>query len=126
MHKTFKINQHALLKSLENKILILEQDGKWMLPGGRVEGVGGPEEELAREIKEETGIEKFQIEGVLDTGISPSGDTFLITYKIKIEDCPKVKISEEHTNYAWVDESNINDYNFWHEHNKKKIICYLN
>ena len=96
-----------------------------MLPGGRVEGIGNPEEELKREIKEETGIESFRIEGILDTGISPSRDTFLIVYKIKLEGSPRIKISEEHTDYAWVDGENINEYSFWHEPNKKKIISYL-
>ena len=52
MYKTFKVNQHALLKNSLNKILILKQKGKWMLSGGRVEGMGSPEEELRREIKE--------------------------------------------------------------------------
>ncbi len=125
MHKSFKINQHALLKSSTNKILILEQEGKWMLPGGRVEGMGSPEEELKREIKEETGIEDSKIEGVFDTGISSSGETFLITYRAKVEGEPKIKISEEHTDYAWVDKNNIDDYKFWHEVNKEKILICL-
>jgi 8-oxo-dGTP pyrophosphatase MutT (NUDIX family) len=125
MHKFFKINQHALLKSSTNKILILEQEGKWMLPGGRVEGMGSPEEELKREIKEETGIEDSKIEGVFDTGISSSGETFLITYRAKVEGEPKIKISEEHTDYAWVDKNNIDDYKFWYEVNKEKILIYL-
>ncbi len=125
MHKFFKINQHALLKSPTNKILILKQESKWMLPGGRVEGVGSPEEELEREIKEETGIDNFEIEGIFDTGISSSGETFLITYKVKVKEEPKIKISEEHTAYAWVDKNNIDDYKFWHETNKKKILTYL-
>ncbi len=122
MHKFFKINQHALLKSSTNKILILKQEGKWMLPGGRVEGVGSPEEELRREIKEETGVEDFQIEGVFDTGISLSGSTFLITYKAEVEGEPQIEISEEHADYIWIDKERVNDYDFWHESNKKKII----
>lgn len=122
MHKTFKINQHALLKNSANKILILKQEGKWMLPGGRLEGMGSPEEELKREIKEETGLEDFQIKGVFDTGISSSSNTFLITYKAKVKGEPKIKISKEHTDYVWVDKNNINDYKFWHEANKEKIL----
>jgi len=125
MHKSFEINQHALLKNSANKILILKQEGKWMLPGGRVEGMGNPEEELRREIKEETGLESFQIEGVFDTGISSSGNTFLITYKVKVEGEPMIKISKEHTDYAWIDKENIKDYNFWYESNKAKILSYL-
>jgi 8-oxo-dGTP pyrophosphatase MutT (NUDIX family) len=125
MHKFFKINQHALLKNSTNKILILKQDGKWMLPGGRVEGTSSPEEELKREIKEETGVEDSRIEGVFDTGISSSGETFLITYKVKVKGEPKIKISEEHADYAWVDKNNIDNYDFWHEANKKKIRIYL-
>ncbi len=125
MHKLFKINQHALLKNSANKVLILEQEGRWMLPGRRVDGGGSPEEELKREIKEETGIEDSEIEEVFDTGISSSGETFLITYKVKVKGDPNVKISKEHTGYAWVDKSNINDYNFWYDNNKEKILIYL-
>jgi len=125
MHKIFKINQHALLKSSANKVLILKQEGRWMLPGGRVEGVGSPEEELKREIKEETGLEAFKIEGVFDTGTSSSGNTFLITYKVKIKGEPEIKTSKEHTDYAWVDKDNVSQYDFWHKTNKEKIISYL-
>jgi len=125
MYKSFKINQHALLKNSANKILILKQEGKWMLPGGRIEGIGSPEEELRREIKEETGIEDFQIEGIFDTGMSSGGNTFLITYKARVKGEPKIKISEEHIDYAWVDREKISGYDFWHEPNKKKILSYL-
>jgi len=125
MYKAFKVNQHALIKNSANKILILKQEGRWMLPGGRLERMGSPEEELRREIKEETGLEDFKIDGVFDTGISPGGDTFLVTYKVKIEGGPEIKISEEHTDYAWVDKDNINQYDFWHEANKEKILSYL-
>ena len=125
MHKIFKVNQHALIKNSANKILILKQEDRWMLPGGRLEGMGSPEEELRREIKEETGLEDFKIDGVFDTGISPGGDTFLVTYKVKIEGEPEIKISKEHTDYAWVDKANINQHDFWHEANKEKILSYL-
>jgi len=125
VHKTFKVNQHVLLKNSANKILILKQEGRWMLPGGRLEGMGNPEEELRREIKEETGLEDFKIEGVFDTGISPSGDTFLVTYKVKTKGGTEVKISKEHTDYAWVDKDNVNHYDFWHKANKEKILRYL-
>ena len=125
MHKTFKVNQHALIKNSANKILILKQDDNWMLPGGRLEGMGNPEEELKREIKEETGLDDFQIEGIFDTGISPSGDTFLVLYKVKIAGEPEIKISKEHADYAWVDKNNIDGYNFWHETNKEKMLSYL-
>lgn len=126
MHKTFKINQHALLRNSSNKILILQQDDKWMLPGGRIEeGAISTEEELKREIREEAGIEGVLIEGVLDVGISFSGETFLVTYKVRIGSDPEVRISNEHTDYAWVDQENINDYDFHYSDVKQKIISYL-
>ncbi len=123
MHKTFKINQHVLLKNSANKILILKQDGKWMLPGGRIEeGAVSVEEELRREIKEETGIEDVVIEGVLDTGISSTKETLLITYKASVKSDQEVKISDEHTDYAWVDKESVNDYEFHYQDVKQKII----
>ena len=96
-----------------------------MLPGGRMEGSGNLEDELKREIKEETGLEEFEIEGVFDVGMSPSGETFLVTYKVKIEGEPKVNISEEHTDYAWVDNDSIDLYKFRHEAVREKILTCL-
>ncbi len=97
-----------------------------MLPGGRMEGSGDPKGELRREIKEDSGPEEFEIEGVFDVGMSLSGETFLVTYKTKIEGEPKVNISEEHTDYAWMDNDSIDLYKFRHDAVREKILTCLN
>ena len=125
MHKMFKVNLHALVKNGSSKILILQQEGKWMLPGGRLEEDSTPEEGLQRELKEEAGLNNIQIEGVYDTGISSSGQTFLVTYKVRVQGEPKIQISKEHSAYAWIDADTIDEYEFHYEANKKKIQEYL-
>lgn len=125
MHKTFEINQHVLIKNSANKILLLEQDGKWMLPGGRLEEGDSPESGLKRELAEETGLDNINIEGIYDIGISSSGNTFLVTYKSVIEGEPVIKISDEHNDYVWVDKDNIDNYELAHESNKDKILDYI-
>jgi len=81
-----------------------------MLPGGRIEeGAVSVEEELRREIKEETGI-------------SSTKETFLITYKTSVKSDQEVRISDEHTDYAWVDKESVNDHEFHYQNVKQKII----
>lgn len=78
-----------------------------------------------RELKEETGLENIKIDGVYDVGISSSGKSFLLTYKAKIIGEAKIQISDEHTDYAWVDINNIENFEFSHDTNKQKIIDFL-
>lgn len=59
-YKTFEINQHALLKNSEDKVLILKQDNKWMLPGGRLEEYESPEDGLSKRIKRRDRIRKYK------------------------------------------------------------------
>ena len=60
-HKLFKINQGAILQNAEGRVLILRKNGKWMLPGGRMEEGEDWLHGLKREMQEETGIVDFAI-----------------------------------------------------------------
>jgi len=127
MQKSYFVNQHALVKNSENKVLILESEGKYMLPGGRLEDKdSSPLEGLLRELNEELGIEEVKIERISDLGISESGDTLLIYYEVLIDTTPQIQLSSEHSSYAWVDTENIDQYIFWHKSNKQRILNYIN
>ncbi|MBX0294362.1 NUDIX hydrolase [Haloarcula nitratireducens] len=47
----------ALTEDGEGRVLFVYDDGRWMLPGGGVEGSETRETALVREVREETGVE---------------------------------------------------------------------
>ena len=118
-HKLFKVNQNAILKSETGDILILKREGKWMLPGGRMEEDETWLEGLQREIREETGIRSFVIEKIISTDISDSGGTYIVTFLCKITGNYEIKLSTEHQEYAWLNMKDIDKYEFCHERIRK-------
>jgi 8-oxo-dGTP diphosphatase len=114
-HKLFRVNQSAILQNTEGLVLILKKDGKWMLPGGRLEENETWLEGLRREVREETGIHTFSIEKILDVDTSDSQETYIVTFFCKIKNGPNVTLSDEHQDYAWLSLSDITKYEFWHE-----------
>ncbi len=121
-HKLFKINQNAVIQDSSGKILILKKDGKWMLPGGRMEADKDPASGLKREVTEETGIENFEVEKILNVDLSDSGETYIITFLCKTINDPAIFLSSEHEGYDWVSKETINNYVFWHEKIKERIL----
>ncbi len=120
-HKLFKINQNIVLKNDNGEILILEKDGKWMLPGGRLDKDELLEKGLRREIEEETGISDFVIEKISSVDMSDSGDTFIVIFVGHVKDVLEIKLSNEHQDYAWIKPESLDDYSFWHEKIKDRI-----
>jgi len=124
-HKLFKVNQNAILQNAEGLILILKKDDKWMLPGGRLEEGETWLEGLRREVREETGIREFSIEKILDVDASDSQETYIITFFCKVKENPKITLSDEHQDYAWLSIANITKYEFWYENIEKKLTILL-
>jgi 8-oxo-dGTP pyrophosphatase MutT (NUDIX family) len=124
-HKLFKVNQNAILQTAEGLVLILKKDDKWMLPGGRLEEDETWLEGLHREVREETGIQEFSIEKILDVDTSDSQETYIITFLCKIKENPKVTLSDEHQDYAWLNIVNITKYEFWHKNIAKRLTMLL-
>lgn len=120
-HKLFKVNQNIVLKNNNNEILILEKDGKWMLPGGRLNENEGWEEGLRREVEEETGIKDFIIEKIPSVHTSDSGNTYIVIFVGSIEGGAEVKLSHEHQDYAWANPNSLEQYTFWHYKIKERI-----
>jgi len=116
-HKLFKVNQDAVIKNSENKILILKQSGKWKLPGGRLEDDKTPREGLLREIKEETGIDSCDVEKIIHIGISESKNTYRATFVCHTKE-NLITLSNEHTEYAWVTPNQLDRYEFEYEETK--------
>ncbi|PLX21015.1 hypothetical protein C0584_04495 [Candidatus Parcubacteria bacterium] len=101
----------------DSKCLILEfskSPGKWGLPGGRVDEGEGKEEAFRREIKEELGIDEFQIHNTVDYDlfyVRPSKTVCGIVSYIE-NSSSEIILSDEHKSFAWVTEDELDNYNF--------------
>lgn len=104
-----------ILDSATGKILLLKRNdqfhfGEWEVPYGRLaqheEVLAG----LARELQEETGITKFDVKRVLRLWHVYRGEKtadkeiFGTTFLISVTN-PKITLSDEHTEYCWVEPS---------------------
>lgn len=123
-HKLFKVNQNAIIQNDAGEILILQKDGKWMLPGGRLEDEGWLQG-LKREVKEETGIENFEVKDILNVDMSDSGETYIVTFLCRVENTPDVILSHEHQEYDWLKLEDLEKYEFWHEKIKDRLKILL-
>lgn len=107
-----------------NKVLILQRNdnediypGMWELPSGKREPLEPSEESLIREIKEETGlvVEIIIPFSVFDYQIEKENDvkdSTQINFLVKIiKDDSRVILSDEHQQFAWVTQNEIEEYN---------------
>jgi len=116
-----KIVLGAVIFKKNDKILILQRcnsedifPGMWELPSGKREFLETSQDSLAREVKEETGLNievvmpcsvfEYQIEKPKEVK-----DSTQINFIVKTKTV-KVKLSSEHQNYAWISESELEDY----------------
>lgn len=116
----FYVGVKGLIENKEGKILLLQAIVKdplvstepyWDLPGGRVQEGQTIEEALRREIEEETSVKNLSILTLFTTVISNhlskwQGRTtglILVIYKAQISGGSKIRLSDEHLAYEWVD-----------------------
>jgi mutator protein MutT len=120
-HKLFQVGVKALVANTEGKILLLKaakgfHDAHWDLPGGRIEDAQTPEEALLREIEEEIGVtEVSSIEfhsGCISNFELKFDDIgavglVLMAYEVKLPPKFQIELSDEHTDYEWVERSEL-------------------
>jgi len=122
----FHVTQGAIIKNPEGAVLILGLDaGQWILPGGHVDKNENWEDAFRRELKEELGLENFEIKNIVDirswTAKDDSHNVYALTFFIEAPDFKEPKLSDEHVAYAWVTLKNIDDYNFLDERAKDRV-----
>lgn len=125
-YQLFKITQNAIIQNSEKLVLILKDPtGNWLLPGGKINKGEAWEDGLRREIKEETGIENFEINKILsiDSRIEDDKDkgAYVVVFLIDVPDVSQIKLSDEHVEYAWVGLDDLDKYQFWHEDIRGRI-----
>ena len=106
-----------------NKILILQRNkneeifpNMWELPSGKKEFLESSEDCLKREIKEETGLAKIKIImpfSIFDYQIEKGKeirDSIQINFLVKTTGFEKVRLSNEHQDFIWIEKERINQY----------------
>jgi mutator protein MutT len=97
------ISVKAALVDGDRVCLLLNERDQWELPGGRLEAGESPEACLAREVREELGIE-VSVDGLLDARFFqpvPEKQIFIVVYRCsRLTDAEPV-LSAEHRELGW-------------------------
>ncbi len=100
----------AIILDEDDQILFLRRSktddfmpGSWDIPGGGLDYGEEPEAGLRREVMEETGL-KIEILEILTVSTYFMGEVqrIEITYLCNAIDEHRLKLSSEHTDYAWI------------------------
>jgi 8-oxo-dGTP diphosphatase len=108
----------ALIKNKEGKYLLLkrakddflpESIGKWECPGGRLDEGEKPNEQILREVLEETGLKCKTIRELPFMSMKTNeidSNCFIFLLEAVNE---KVKLSEEHSEFKWLKANEVRD-----------------
>jgi len=99
MSPSFRVSAKALI-TLDQKVLLLRKpDGKWGLPGGRLEANEEPAQAMVREVLEETGL-SCTAQSILHSFVRPRPawlDILVIVFNARTEaSFADIKLSIEH------------------------------
>jgi 8-oxo-dGTP diphosphatase len=119
--KMFHVGIKALVENEQGKVLLLHSPGwaknktppHWDIPGGRIQEGQTIAEVLKREVEEETGISKVVESQFFSAVLARHQIPFeqyllglvLMIYKVKIPEGSKIVLSDEHTEYEWVEKN---------------------
>lgn len=114
-YEKFNVSQKAVIIR-DDKCFIAEiakRPGIWDLPGGRIDRREDSHSAFKRELKEETGVNNFEIMATYDcdTWVSLAGAAVFGTASL-VHTTDEIKISHEHTKGKWISEKEIDDYQY--------------
>jgi 8-oxo-dGTP diphosphatase len=117
----------AVIQNKDGKFLIAREGDRWQAIGGRLEKGERLEEGLRRETAEETGITELEVGKVIHVDewfAKPEGELkhiVAIFFLCKVGS-PKITLSSEHREFAWVDVKELDKYGDSLEKEIKKAI----
>lgn len=107
----------------DSKVLIVQRSSDetaypdlWEVPSGKREPLEKVTDAVLREVKEETGLttEIINIVDVFNFTVEKTDETRDVTqinFLLKMIGGSKVRLSDEHQNFAWIKKSELNEYN---------------
>ena len=112
-------NNHQVLIDNRKEKKLESADGKWELPGGKIEFGESPEEAVKREVYEETGynVEVKQIVPYSNVGVWEYKNciqhTIVFSYICKLKDENHINIKDKGINeYRWINYDELNSFDF--------------
>ncbi|MCL2703480.1 MAG: NUDIX domain-containing protein [Defluviitaleaceae bacterium] len=114
--KSLVIFDKKVLLLQKSGIIWKEYEGKWELPGGRLEFGESLPEGLAREIQEETGLSVYTDRLLCAAASVPARQKqFVFLFYLSHANTGTVTLSEEHKDFMWATRSQLlelADYSF--------------
>ena len=111
-----QVGVKIILKNSKNEILLLKRNsekyytnGQWDIPGGRIDPGTSLEDNLRREIKEETQYDftgQAKIISAQDIFVSDDHHVVRLTYICNVQDFTPI-LDEEHTDFVWSSKEEI-------------------
>jgi 8-oxo-dGTP diphosphatase len=120
MRQSFYIGVKAIIQQ-DGRVLILKESSrvKWELPGGRIEGQQTIQEAVSRELTEEIPGAKLRSLNTIvhaatgDFTVENDHRLCLLFYAADVELPKDLRLSNEHLEYAWVDQQTFRDYDLF-------------
>lgn len=108
----FVVTIKGVVVCAERVLLLRKANGRWDLPGGKLELGEGIVEGLCREIAEETGL-RVKVERIVDSWVRPrqiKPSKFVVTYLCRpLISPPVVRISDEHIEHGLFSPADLSD-----------------
>lgn len=119
--QSYYIGIKGLIKNAQGSVLILKDNstGKWEVPGGRIDQNQAIEEAFRREMSEELpGSVVNSFGGVIfaaqgDFIVENDHKLMLLFFETDVELPEETNLSDEHSELAWVNNANIEDYEIY-------------
>lgn len=113
-----------ILKRLETK----SHGGKWGMPAGKIDAGETPEQAIARELKEETGLATDSNSLILVKKLYmriPEYDLVYYLYRLPLANKPVIEINpKEHQTFQWLTPQSLLKLDFMHDFDECLKVAY--